>query len=131
MRVFVADRNIEGAKEVAKELNKTGQCAWAVQVDVSDWESQRKGFEAAVKELGRIDYVFPVAGIPELSWLPNRPDATGFEKPNLSVFDVNGTGVLYTSALAIQHFRRQEPNKFGFRGKSKLNIQSLITLTSH
>ncbi|GAB7356563.1 hypothetical protein MBLNU459_g7297t1 [Dothideomycetes sp. NU459] len=117
MRLFIADRNLEGAEEVAKELNVNGQCAWAVQVDVADWDSQRNGFEAAVKEFGRIDYVFAVAGITELSWLPNRPSSTGFEKPNLAVFDINGTGVLNTSALAIQQFRRQEPNKFGFRGK--------------
>jgi NAD(P)-dependent dehydrogenase (short-subunit alcohol dehydrogenase family) len=119
MKIFIADRNIEAAEEAAKELNKDGQVAWAVRVDVADWDSQREGFEAAIKELGRIDYVFPVAGIPESSWLPNRPNATGFEKPNLSVMDVNGTGTLYTAALAIQHFRRQEPNKYGFRGKSK------------
>ena len=126
MRVFIADRNIEGAEEVSKELNKTGKCTWAVQVDVSDWDSQRNGFEAAVKALGRIDYVFAVAGITELSWLPNRPDAIGFERPDLAVFDVNGTGVLYTSALAIQHFRRQAPNPYGFRGKSKLDFITLI-----
>src|SRR6187402_843959 len=112
MRLFIADRNLEGAEAAAKELNSGSdvQCAWAVQVDVADWDSQAKGFEAAVKEFGRIDYVFPVAGIPESSWLPNRPNATTYEKPNLSVFNVNANGVLLTSALAIQQFRRQEPN---------------------
>ncbi len=122
MRLFIADRNLEGAEATAKDLNSGlhGQCAWAVHVDVVDWESQARGFEAAVKKFGRIDYVFPVAGIPESSWLPNRPNATSYEKPNLSVFDVNANGVLLTSAVAIQQFRRQEPNKYGFRGKSKL-----------
>lgn len=123
MRLFIADRNLEGAEATVKKLNSGsyGQCAWSVQVDVADWESQAKGFEAAVKELGRIDYVFPVAGIPESSWLPNRPNATTYEKPNLSVFNVNANGVLLTSAVAIQQFRRQEVNKYGFRGKSKLS----------
>lgn len=122
MKVFIADRNLEGAEATAKELNagSNGKAAWAVQVDVVDWDSQAAGFEAAVKELGRIDYVFAVAGIPELSWLPNRPNATTFEKPNLAVFNVNANGVLLTSSLAIQQFRRQEPNKYGFRGKGKL-----------
>jgi NAD(P)-dependent dehydrogenase (short-subunit alcohol dehydrogenase family) len=122
MKVFIADRNIEGAQEVAKELNKIEKVAWAVEVDVSDWESQRKGFEVAIEELGRINYVFPIAGIPELSWLPNRPNATEFEKPNLSVIDINLTGALYTSALAFQHFRRQQPSKYGYRGKSTLTL---------
>lgn len=122
MKVFVADRNLEGAREVANALKKSPQAVWPVQVDVADWESQREGFEAAVKTLGRIDYVFAVAGIPERAWLRNRPKATDFEKPDLSVWDVNGTGVLYTSALAIQQFRRQEPNKYGFRGKSTSGV---------
>ncbi|KAH7142198.1 hypothetical protein EDB81DRAFT_843619 [Dactylonectria macrodidyma] len=119
MKVFVVDRNISGAEEVAKELNESAKTkvAWAVQVDVADWESQKRGFEAAVEQFGRIDYVFPIAGISEISWLPNRPKATGFEKPNLAVLEVNTNGALYTSALAIQLFRRQKPNKHGFRGK--------------
>ncbi|EON98384.1 putative short chain dehydrogenase protein [Phaeoacremonium minimum UCRPA7] len=121
MKIFIADRNLEGAEQVAKELNAglSGQAAWPVQVDVADWESQRKGFEAAVAKLGRIDYVFPIAGISELPWLPKQASTefAGFQKPNLAVFEVNAYGPLYTSALAIQHFRRQEPNKYGFRGK--------------
>ncbi|KAH7142764.1 hypothetical protein B0J13DRAFT_445022 [Dactylonectria estremocensis] len=119
LAMFVADRNLSGAEEVAKDLNEGAKTkvAWAVQVDVADWESQKKGFEAAVKQFGRIDYVFPIAGIPEISWLPNRPKATEFEKPNLAVLEVNTNGALYTSALAIQLFRRQEPNQYGFRGK--------------
>ncbi|KAJ5814260.1 uncharacterized protein N7503_001010 [Penicillium pulvis] len=117
MKVVIADRNIEGATEVAREATQNGQVAFAVQVDVADWESQRKGFEDAIEKVGRINYVFAVAGIPESSWLPNRPKATEFEKPNLKVFDVNGTGPLYTSALAIQHFRCQKPGKHGYRGK--------------
>lgn len=116
---MIADRNIQGAEEVAQEANKNGQVASAVQVDVSDWESQRKAFEEAIDKLGRINYVFAVAGIPESSWLPNKPKSTVFEKPNLSVWDVNGTGPLYTSSLAIQHFRRQDPGQNGYRGKSK------------
>ena len=125
MKVFIADRNLESAIEVAKEFNTSTQAVWPVQVDVADWESQRKGFEAAVKELGRIDYVFAVAGISEIPWLLIRPKATEFEKPNLSVFDINANGVFYISALAIQQFRRQQPNKYGFRGKSMLNIKFL------
>ncbi|CAK7235185.1 hypothetical protein SBRCBS47491_009205 [Sporothrix bragantina] len=119
-KIFIADRNFEGAENVAQELNASAgeEVAWPVQVDVADWESQRAGFEAAVAKLGHIDYVFPIAGISELPWLPKSdPTSTGFVKPNLAVLDVNGYGALYTSALAIQQFRRQEPNKHGFRGK--------------
>lgn len=47
--------------------------------------------------------------------------ADEFAKPDLSVIDVDLTGVLYTLALAIQQFRRQEPVAWSanrqFRGK--------------
>ncbi|CAK7200310.1 hypothetical protein SEUCBS139899_003001 [Sporothrix eucalyptigena] len=120
VKIFIADRNFEGAEKVAQELNASAgtEAAWPVQVDVADWESQRAGFEAAVAKLGRIDYVFPIAGISEVPWLPKQDaDDTSFVKPNMAVFDVNAYGPLYTSALAIQQFRRQEPNKHGYRGK--------------
>lgn len=124
MKVFIADRDGEGANNVARELNAKAseEAAWAVQVDVADWESQRKGFDAAVQTLGHIDYVFPIAGITEQPWIPKELSQEGpFVKPNLKVLDVNGYGAMYSASLAIEQFRRQEPNKYGFRGKSKLH----------
>lgn len=96
-----------------------GQVAWVHEVDVTDWDQQVKAFEAAIAEFGRIDYVYPIAGIGERVWTPNRPNATGFTKPDLAVLDADVIGVLYTVSLALQQFRRQEPSKRGFRGKSK------------
>ena len=134
MKLFIADWNFEGAKKVANDLNSSvnRQAAWAIQVDVSDWESQRKGFEEAVKELVRIDYVFPIAGITELPWLPgDLSTRTGtFEKPNLKVFEVNANGAIYSLALAISQFRRQQPNKRGFRGKSKRLYLLIVSSTN-
>ena len=37
--------------------------------------------------------------------------------PDLSVIDVNVTGVLYTVYLALAYFRRQEKDSEGWRGK--------------
>ena len=122
LKVVIADRNIEGAQKVAEELRQNGQDVSAVHVEMADWETQVQGIESAVKGLGRIDYVFIVAGIFEQSWLPNRPKATEFEVPNLATLEVNGTGALYATSLAIQQFHRQEPNKHGFRGKSMAHI---------
>ncbi|KAF2209819.1 hypothetical protein CERZMDRAFT_4191, partial [Cercospora zeae-maydis SCOH1-5] len=102
----------------ASALNaEHGQRAYAVHVNVADWDSQVKSFEIAIAEVGHIDYVFAVAGITERPWLPEDTQPTGFQKPDLSVNEINGIGVLYTAAIAIQQFRRQEPNKHGFRGK--------------
>ncbi|CAK7235176.1 hypothetical protein SBRCBS47491_009202 [Sporothrix bragantina] len=45
--------------------------ASAVEIHAEDWDSQCLGFQEAIKQLGRIDYVFAVAGINEQPWLPN------------------------------------------------------------
>ncbi|KAF2095751.1 glucose 1-dehydrogenase [Rhizodiscina lignyota] len=119
IKVYVADRDLKGAQAVAEQLNngKSSQMVWAVEVDAADWDSQRKAFETAEAEFGRIDYVFPIAGLGERRSFPNRPDSKGYEKPDLTLLDVNCTGVIYTCWLGVQHFRRQPVNKYGFRGK--------------
>ncbi|EXJ78281.1 hypothetical protein A1O3_09442 [Capronia epimyces CBS 606.96] len=121
IKVFITDRNLEGAQELVDELNKgkdkdspVARCAY---VDVADWNSQANAFSQAVADFGRIDYVYPIAGIGERRWIPIDPPASGFEAPDLTVLNVDLTGVLYTVALAVQQFRRQEPGKYGFRGK--------------
>jgi NAD(P)-dependent dehydrogenase (short-subunit alcohol dehydrogenase family) len=127
MKVVLADFNIEGADKAAKELNASSQVALAVKVDVGDWESQKRAFETAVQAFGRINYVFPIAGITERPWLPFNPSDEGFVRPDLSVMNVNATGALYTCALGVQHFHRQRPDKYGFRGKGETQITSLTS----
>jgi hypothetical protein len=78
-----------------------------------------KVFEAAISGFGRIDYVYPIAGIGERPWTPHHTGPKdAFAKPDLSVADVDMKAVLYACSLALQQFRRQEPDKDGFRGKS-------------
>ena len=103
---------------MAKKLKDAGKEAMAVQINVADWDSQVAAFEKAIKEYGRIDYVFPIAGIGERKAIKNDPTAIGFEKPDLAVVDVDLTGVLYTAFMAIQQMRRQEKDDQGSRGKS-------------
>ena len=125
-RVFIADRNREGAGAVADSLNqkhqKEHQIAHSATIDTADWNSQAKAFAQAVAQFGRIDYVYPIAGIGERVWTPNDPtQSSGFEKPDLTVLDVDLTGVLYTVSLAVQQFRRQEVGQNGTRGKSEFS----------
>jgi NAD(P)-dependent dehydrogenase (short-subunit alcohol dehydrogenase family) len=118
-QVFIADRDSQGANAFAAELNTGRQVVWTAQVDVTDWEQQASAFQTAIDQFGRIDYVFPVAGLAERRAFPNRgKNHKGFEKADLTVIDVNLTAVIHTVSLALQQFRRQEVNKFGFRGKS-------------
>jgi len=118
-KVFIADRDAKGAQAFADELNKMGKTVALVgEVNVTDWDQQASCFEAAVKEFGRIDYVYPIAGISERKWTPHQEGGgKGFVKPDLSVLDIDLTGVFYTVSLAVQQFRRQEPDQNGFRGK--------------
>ena len=101
-------------------LNQKEHVAYCTTLDAADWNSQAEAFAKAVGQFKRIDYVYPIAGIGERVWTPNDPTATsGFVKPDLSVIDIDLSGVLYTISLAVQQFRRQEVGKNGTRGKSE------------
>jgi NAD(P)-dependent dehydrogenase (short-subunit alcohol dehydrogenase family) len=119
-RVFIADRNTTGAARLASQYNTPSKtvveyCA----CDTASWESQLSAFQTALRALdGRISCIFPIAGIGEKKWLPFGFESTdapvdSFTKPDLSVIDVDVSGVLYTVALAVQHFRRQDAVAWG------------------
>jgi len=127
-KVFIADRDITAANLLASSLNtnKDEKIAFAAQVDVTSWDQQVACFEKAIKAFGgRVDYVFPIAGIGERKWIPTKEETmtkegeAGFVKPDLTVVDADLTGVLWTVGMAIQQFRRQEVGRWGFRGKSE------------
>ena len=103
---------------VKSDLGEKGDSILTVQVDVADWDSQVQAFDKAVTEFGRIDYVFPIAGVGERRWIP-KDQTEKWAKPDLTCINVNLYGPIYTTALAVQQMRRQEPNDFGFRGKSE------------
>jgi NAD(P)-dependent dehydrogenase (short-subunit alcohol dehydrogenase family) len=116
--VFVADRDITKLQDTEKLR--------AVQCDTSSWESQVEAFRRAIfwraSGGGRIDFVAPIAGIGERKWLPFPEESStakpqDFTKPDLTVLDVDVTGVLYTVALAVQHFRRQKRREDGLLGR--------------
>lgn len=120
IKVFIADRDEEGGKKIAEELG--GHFA---KVDLADWKSQVKAFTQAISAFPRFDYVYGIGGIGERRWLPNNSTSSNhdFEMPDLSVLDIDLTGVLYTSALAIQQARRQDVGPSGFRCKSQYTMR--------
>jgi NAD(P)-dependent dehydrogenase (short-subunit alcohol dehydrogenase family) len=116
--VIVADKEVVDVENTERLL--------VVQCDTSSWDSQVAAFRTAIdwrsSESGRIDFVAPIAGIGERQWLPfpevsSREDPQTFTKPDISVIDVDLTGVLYTVALAVQHFRRQTSIESGLLGR--------------
>jgi NAD(P)-dependent dehydrogenase (short-subunit alcohol dehydrogenase family) len=128
MRVIIADINLAAAQEAVDKLQQTaatGLDHLAVRVDVSSWESQVAAFEKAIEAAPRLDLVLVNAGIGEEVFVPNDGGkGRGFAKPNLGTLDIDLTGFLYTSALAIQQMRRQEIDADGLRGRSKSSHRS-------
>jgi NAD(P)-dependent dehydrogenase (short-subunit alcohol dehydrogenase family) len=126
IRIVVADINLSAAQEAVRKLKETsGEQHLAVEVDVSSWESQVAAFEAAIEAVKRLDIVIVNAGIGEKAFVPNDGGkGRGFVKPNLNILEVDLNGFLYTSALAIQQMRRQEPGEDGLRGRSELELES-------
>ncbi len=123
VRIVVADINLAGAQEAVSKLQQSttaGQEHFAVQVDVSSWESQLAAFEKTLEVVQRLDIVIVNAGVTEAMFMPNDGGkGQGFVKPNLRTLDINLNGFLYTSALAIQKMRRQEIDADGIRGRSE------------
>lgn len=78
------------------------------QADVSDWTSISSAFKSLHTTTGHIDIVMGNAGISrEESLIPSPLPSSSqpFEptKPNLRTMDVNMTGALYTTKLAIHY----------------------------
>lgn len=77
--------------------------------DVTQWESQVELFDVAVRDLpgGGIDIVVPNAGILNIgaSGAFENPQLVNgkLRKPHTRTFDVNITGVWYTTHLALYH----------------------------
>ena len=108
-----------GAQEMVQKLKADGNKAFAVEFNATDWDSQVGAFQKAVDTFGRIDYVFPIAGIGERKAIKNDPNNHGWQKPDLTVIDVDLIGVLYTAYLAVQQMRRQERGRDNMRGRSE------------
>lgn len=117
--ICIADQNFQGAHEFAQKLSESGSKAFAVEFNATDWDSQVGAFQKAVDTFGHLDYVFPIAGIGERKAIKNDPNDKGWQKPDLTVLDVDLVGVMYTAYLAIQQMRRQEKGSDGIRGRSE------------
>ncbi|MDT5013990.1 MAG: hypothetical protein QOD39_150 [Mycobacterium sp.] len=61
--VWIADRQAGPAEELAQRINEAGGKAHAIELDVRDFPSFERAAAEAVKQSGRIDYLFNNAGI--------------------------------------------------------------------
>jgi NADP-dependent 3-hydroxy acid dehydrogenase YdfG len=88
--VWIADRQIGAAQELAQRLNSGGAKAHAIELDVRDYSSFERAVAEAVQQSGRIDYLFNNAGIA----VGGEIDSYTLDDWN-DVFDVNLHGVVH------------------------------------
>jgi len=88
--VWIADRQIGPAQELAQRLNSGGAKAHAIELDVRSFPSFERAVAEAVQQSGRIDYLFNNAGI----GVGGEVDSYTLDDWN-DVFDVNLRGVVH------------------------------------
>jgi NAD(P)-dependent dehydrogenase (short-subunit alcohol dehydrogenase family) len=88
--VWIADRQIGLAQELAHRLSSGGARAHAIELDVRDYPSFERAVAEAVRQSGRIDYLFNNAGI----GVSGEIDSYSLDDWN-DVFDVNLRGVVH------------------------------------
>ncbi|MGO9928693.1 MAG: SDR family NAD(P)-dependent oxidoreductase [Mycobacterium sp.] len=88
--VWIADRQIDAAQELAQRLNSGGAKAHAIELDVRSSPSFERAVAEAVQQSGRIDYLFNNAGIA----VGGEIDSYTLDDWN-DVFDVNLHGVVH------------------------------------
>ena len=88
--VWIADRQIGQAQELAQRLNGGGAKAHAIELDVRSYPSFESAVAEAVQRCGRIDYLFNNAGI----GVGGEVDSYTLDDWN-DVFDVNLRGVVH------------------------------------
>ncbi|MGA1599136.1 MAG: SDR family oxidoreductase [bacterium] len=98
--VMIADRNLEGAQEVARECS--GQ-ALAQEADVSSIQSVQALAKAALDRLGQVDILVNNAGIAHLPAFMEEVSEEDFDR----VLAVNVKSVYLTARFLVPHFKER------------------------
>src|SRR5882724_4684047 len=88
--VWIADRQLDAGQKLAQRLNGGGAKALAIELDVRDYPAFKQAVAEAVRQSGRIDYLFNNAGI----GIGGEIDSYTLDDWN-DVFDVNLRGVVH------------------------------------
>jgi NAD(P)-dependent dehydrogenase (short-subunit alcohol dehydrogenase family) len=138
--VVIGDINVKKGDELVRKIrSETGnQNLHFIHCDVTDWQSQVNFFKDAVKlsPHGGIDTVVANAGIVEPGMdfeMPIGLDSAEPPKPNLATIDVNLTGLLYTTHLALFWLPRNpnsQPVSLSSSPASTLRDRHLLLLGS-
>lgn len=129
-QVWIADRQIQAADELAHRLRANGASAHAVELDVRDPEAFQRAIDETVRSGGRIDFLFNNAGI-----------GIGGEVDSLTlddwtdIIDVNLRGVIHGVQSAYPLMIRQGSghivNTASMAGLITTTAQAGYTATKH
>ena len=97
-KVVVGDMNLEGAEAVAAQLND----AFAMKLNVTDYDSCEAIVKAAAEKYGRLDMVVANAGVVRSNAIEDMT-----YKEFAFVVDINLNGYFNTAKAAVAQFRKQ------------------------
>src|SRR6478609_6350278 len=113
--VWIADRQVGSAQELAQRLNSGAGKAHAIELDVRSYPSFEQAVGEAVQQSGRIDYLFNNAGI----GVGGEIDSYTLDDWN-DVFDVNLRGARHPSGVSDHDPAALRPHReHGVHGRSR------------
>jgi NADP-dependent 3-hydroxy acid dehydrogenase YdfG len=128
--VWIADRQIDKAQQLAQGLSSGGAKAHAIELDVRDYSSFERAVADAMQEAGRIDYLFNNAGI----GVSGEIASYTLDDWN-DVFDVNLRGVVHGIQAVYPIMVRQHSghivNTASMAGLVTSASQASYTATKH
>ncbi|RMY74723.1 hypothetical protein D0863_03070 [Hortaea werneckii] len=114
--VLIADINEENGELAADTFRRGGLAVYSHQTDVTDWQSQLAAFKTAVQlsPSNTLDIVVSCAGLTGPSFFHEPTFHQTSESgdpapPSTRLLDVNLTGAIYTTSLAMHDFRQAVP----------------------
>lgn len=123
-RVAIADTALEGAQEVAREIESAGGKAIAISTDVTDSKAVEQAVEQTVSSFGRIDILVNCAGILKQYTIMDMKEAD-LDR----TLEVNLKGVVLCSQAAARRMIEQKSGKIVNIGSSLSSRASMCNLS--
>ncbi|MFE4499245.1 SDR family NAD(P)-dependent oxidoreductase [Rhodococcus sp. NPDC056743] len=123
--VSVADRNIDGAREAAAEIEKLGIGSQAIDVDLANSDEIRAMIEQAVAGGGGLDTLINNAGVMEGAFTTDTSFEDLPEDVWDKVFSINVKSIWLATKFAAPHLRASG------RGPSVINAASVAGMVGY
>ncbi|KAM0431516.1 hypothetical protein ACHAPT_005494 [Fusarium lateritium] len=109
--VAFGDTDQDSGKALEASIKSIGGSAEFFGIDVTSWTSLVSFFAGVKEKYGRIDLVFANAGVGEKNTVFEDVLAQdgSLAPPDLTVINVNLTGVIYTTKLGLHYFKANDP----------------------